>query len=128
MTNNPHAATNDSRPTTNGHSLNSNGPANGVAPPPPSRILVVEIRASGNWKDACRQSVRLAERYVGNAGLRLQLAGQGLVMDFPDRRIECASIWSKGWSGCRGSAASSNCRAGCLPAPFSRRTLAKRGG
>jgi hypothetical protein len=34
--------------------------------------------------------VRLAERYVGNAGLRLQLAGQGLVMDFPDRRIECA--------------------------------------
>ena len=90
MTNNPQAATNDSRPTTNGHSLNSNGPTNGVAPPPPSRILVVEIRASGNWKDACRQSVRLAERYVGNAGLRLQLAGQGLVMDFPDRRIECA--------------------------------------
>ena len=90
MTNNPHAATNDSRPTTNGLSLNSNGPTNGVAPPPPSRILVVEIRASGNWKDACRQSVRLAERYVGNAGLRLQLAGQGLVMDFPDRRIECA--------------------------------------
>ena len=90
MTSNPQAATNDSRPATNGHSLNSNRPANGVAPPPPSRILVVEIRASGNWKDACRQSVRLAERYVGNAGLRLQLAGQGLVMDFPDRRIECA--------------------------------------
>ena len=90
MTSNPQAATNDSRPATNGHSLNSNGPTNGVAPPPPSRILVVEIRASGNWKDACRQSVRLAERYVGNAGLRLQLAGQGLVMDFPDRRIECA--------------------------------------
>ena len=90
MTRNPQAATNDLRPATNGHSLNSNRPANGVAPPPPSRILVVEIRASGNWKDACRQSVRLAERYVGNAGLRLQLAGQGLVMDFPDRRIECA--------------------------------------
>ena len=90
MTSNPQAATNDSRPATNGHSLNSNRSANGVAPPPPSRILVVEIRASGNWKDACRQSVRLAERYVGNAGLRLQLAGQGLVMDFPDRRIECA--------------------------------------
>ena len=81
--------TNDPRPTTN------DLPANGAHPPaavlpPPNRVLVVEIKASGNWKDACRQAVRLAERYVGNAGLRLQLAGQGLVMDFPDRRIECA--------------------------------------
>ena len=59
--------------------------------PSPSRLLVVEIRASGNWKDTCRQSVRLAERYEGNAGLRLQLAGQDLVMDFPNRRIECAN-------------------------------------
>jgi len=58
--------------------------------PPPSRLLVVEIRASGNWKETCRQSVKLAERYAGNAGLRLQLAGQDLVMDFPDRRIDCA--------------------------------------
>jgi DNA polymerase-3 subunit alpha len=90
MTYDPQPATHDSRPATNGHSPNGNGPVNGVTLPPPSRVLVVEIRASGNWKDACRQSVRLAERYVGNAGLRLQLAGQGLVMDFPDRRIECA--------------------------------------
>jgi len=64
-------------------------PVNGVLPMP-SRILVVEIRASGNWKETCRQSVKLAERYQGNAGLRLQLAGQDLVMDFPDRRIDCA--------------------------------------
>ena len=81
--------TNNQRPTT------TNQPTNGAHPPaavlpPPNRTLVVEIKASGNWKEACRQSVRLAERYVGNAGLRLQLAGQGLVMDFPDRRIECA--------------------------------------
>ena len=52
-------------------------------------MLVVEIRASGNWKEACRQSFRLAERYVGNATLRLQLAGQDLVMDFPNHRIGC---------------------------------------
>ena len=83
-----------------------NGAANGaravappvaVAPPPaedglpaPSRVLVVEVKASGNWKETCRQSLRLAERYEGNAGLRLQLAGQDLAMDFPNRRIECA--------------------------------------
>jgi len=65
-------------------------PVNGAALPPPSRLLVVEIRASGNWKETCRQSVKLAERYQGNAGLRLQLAGQDLVMDFPERRIDCA--------------------------------------
>ncbi len=65
-------------------------PVNGAALPLPSRLLVVEIRASGNWKETCRQSVKLAERYQGNAGLRLQLAGQDLVMDFPDRRIDCA--------------------------------------
>ena len=64
-------------------------PVNGALPLP-SRLLVVEIRASGNWKETCRQSVKLAERYQGNAGLRLQLAGQDLVMDFPDRRIDCA--------------------------------------
>lgn len=59
-------------------------PANGSY-----KMLVVEIRASGNWKEACRQSFRLAERYEGNATLRLQLAGQDLVMDFPNNRVGC---------------------------------------
>lgn len=53
------------------------------------KMLVVEIRASGNWKEACRQSFQLAERYEGNATLRLQLAGQDLVMDFPNNRVGC---------------------------------------
>ena len=85
-------------PVANGSA--ANGPravAPPVAPPPvddglpaPSRVLVVEVKASGNWKETCRQSLRLAERYEGNAGLRLQLAGQDLAMDFPNRRIECA--------------------------------------
>jgi hypothetical protein len=54
-----------------------------------SRVLIVEIRASGNWKEACRQTLKLAGRYEGNAMLRLQLAGQDLVMDFPNHRVGC---------------------------------------
>ncbi|RIK17809.1 MAG: hypothetical protein DCC51_12000 [Anaerolineae bacterium] len=57
-------------------------PANGTY-----RLLVVEIRASGNWKEACRQALRLAERYEGAATLRMQLAGQDMVMDFPNHRV-----------------------------------------
>ncbi|MBP9656460.1 MAG: DNA polymerase III subunit alpha [Candidatus Promineofilum sp.] len=53
------------------------------------KMLIVEIRASGNWKEACRQSIKLAGRYEGNAMLRLQLAGQDLVMDFPNHRTAC---------------------------------------
>ncbi len=68
----------------------SRPPAAG-SPSMPSRILVVEIRASGNWKDACRQTVNLTRRYEGNLGLRLQLAGQDLVMDFPDQRTDSAT-------------------------------------
>jgi hypothetical protein len=52
-------------------------------------MLIVEIRASGNWKDACRQTLGLVKRYEGNAMLRLQLAGQDLVMDFPNHRVGC---------------------------------------
>jgi hypothetical protein len=68
----------DASPAANGQPLPTNGA---------SKLLVVEIRASGNWKDACRQSLKLASRYEGNAILRLQLAGQDLVMDFPNNRV-----------------------------------------
>ena len=64
-----------------------------VEPPAPVngalKLLVVEIRPSGNWKEACRQSFALARRYDGNAILRLQLAGQNLVMEFPHHLIGC---------------------------------------
>ena len=53
------------------------------------KLLVVEIRASGNWKETCRQSLKLAGRFEGNATLRLQLTGQDLVMDFPNHRTGC---------------------------------------
>jgi DNA polymerase-3 subunit alpha len=71
----------DAPPATNGQPL----PGNGA-----SKLLVVEIRASGNWKDACRQTLKLASRYEGNAILRLQLAGQDLAMDFPNNRVGSA--------------------------------------
>ena len=68
-------------------------PAYDDEPPPlvngTYKLLVVEIRASGNWKDTCRQTLRLAERYQGNAMLRLQLAGQDLMMDFPNHLVGC---------------------------------------
>lgn len=59
-------------------------PTNGLM-----KLLVVEIRASGNWKEACRQSISLARRYEGNAILRLELAGQNLIMDFPNHQTAC---------------------------------------
>ncbi len=55
-----------------------------------SKLLIVEIRASGDWKDACRRTIKLAGQYEGNAMLRLQLAGQDLVMDFPNHRVGSA--------------------------------------
>ncbi|MFO7662198.1 MAG: DNA polymerase III subunit alpha [Chloroflexota bacterium] len=55
-----------------------------------ARMLIVEVRPSGNWKDACRQTLKLTGRYEGNVAVRLQLAGQGMVMDFPNHRTECS--------------------------------------
>ena len=88
------AAATNQPPMTNNHRPLASEPAPPYEDEPPPtngsyKMLVVEIRASGNWKDACRQSFRLAERYEGNAMLRLQLAGQDLVMDFPNQRVGC---------------------------------------
>jgi hypothetical protein len=55
------------------------------------RTLVVEIKPVGNWKEACRQSLKLAGRYEGDTYLRLQLAGQGMTMDFPNHRTACSA-------------------------------------
>jgi DNA polymerase-3 subunit alpha len=55
------------------------------------RTLVVEIKPVGNWKEACRQSLKLASRYEGDTYLRLQLAGQGMTMDFPNHRTACSA-------------------------------------
>jgi DNA polymerase-3 subunit alpha len=59
----------------------------------PNKLLVVEVKASGNWQETCRQAIKLASRFEGNAGLSVRLAGQGMVMDFPNQRTEsCAEL------------------------------------
>lgn len=55
------------------------------------KTLVVEIKPVGNWKEACRQSLKLASRYEGDTYVRLQLAGQGMTMDFPNHRTNCSA-------------------------------------
>lgn len=57
---------------------------------PGTKLLVVEVRPSGNWKDACRQTLKLAGRYEGDAAIRLKLAGQTMAMDFPNHRTDCS--------------------------------------
>jgi DNA polymerase-3 subunit alpha len=104
-------------PVANGHAVAKGQPAAAVAggaayveppaPAPPSpaptvalmsdgmpnKLLVVEVKASGNWQETCRQAIKLASRFEGNAGLSVRLAGQGMVMDFPNQRTEsCAEL------------------------------------
>lgn len=68
-----------------------------VATPPPAfgekvkevrngryKTVIVEVRAVGNWQDACRQSRKTANEYEGEDRLLLKLLGQNLSMDFPD--------------------------------------------
>ncbi|MCB8952554.1 MAG: PHP domain-containing protein [Ardenticatenales bacterium] len=64
------------------------------AAPAPSRTLVVQIDPRRNWREACRQSVKIAGKYQGHDRLRLQIVGQrGLVMDFPNHRTQaCAEL------------------------------------
>ncbi|MEZ4515753.1 MAG: hypothetical protein R3C44_02565 [Chloroflexota bacterium] len=46
-----------------------------------------------NTKDACRQTIRLAGRFEGDSQLSLRLAGQGMVMDFPNQHTDaCAEL------------------------------------
>ncbi len=54
----------------------------------PRKVIVVEVKPAGNWKQTCRESLKLAARFEGKAGLSLHLAGQQWVMDFPNARTE----------------------------------------
>lgn len=49
-----------------------------------ARTVVVEIKAVGNWREACRQTLQTAKSHSGDDLLRLNIAGQDLIMDFPD--------------------------------------------
>lgn len=91
----------------NGH-RNGNGYTNGhaVATPPPvistssytpkGKIIVVVLNPVGNWKEACRQSLRFASEFRGQDTLSLRLEGQSLVMDFPNHQTDfCEELTSK---------------------------------
>jgi hypothetical protein len=51
--------------------------------------LVVEIKPTGNWQHVCRRSVKTAEQFQGQDGLRLRLVGQQRLIDFPDQQTRC---------------------------------------
>ncbi|PID85460.1 MAG: hypothetical protein CSB13_07775 [Chloroflexi bacterium] len=48
------------------------------------KMMVVEIKPVGNWKEACRQVIQLANKYQGEDKLRLQMVSHGWTMDFPN--------------------------------------------
>ncbi len=49
-----------------------------------ARTVVVEIKAAGNWRDACRHSLQTAKEHPGDDRLRILIAGQNLQMEFPE--------------------------------------------
>jgi hypothetical protein len=52
------------------------------------KTIIVEVKPVGNWQHACRQSVKLAHQFDGGDDLSLRLAGQNMVMDFPDTHTQ----------------------------------------
>ncbi len=49
------------------------------------RTVVVEIKADQGWRDACRSLVQAAGSFEGTDHLQIRIAGQKLVMDFPNQ-------------------------------------------
>ena len=52
------------------------------------KTIVIEVKPTGNWQNACRQSLKLAHQFEGEESLSLRLAGQNLTMDFPNHRTQ----------------------------------------
>ena len=67
----------------NGATVKVNGNGNGRNG---HKTIVIEVKPTGNWQHACRQSIKLAHQFEGEDGLSLQLAGQNLTMDFPEKQ------------------------------------------
>jgi hypothetical protein len=60
---------------------------------PLGRTIVVDVRATGDWKKTCRKLVKLSEEYTGQDSLRIRIAEQALVMDFPNQKTHlCADL------------------------------------
>jgi hypothetical protein len=65
----------------NGKMSNGNGNGNGRNG---YKTVIIEIKPVGNWQNACRQSVKLAHQFDGPDAFSVRLAGQNMVMDFPE--------------------------------------------
>jgi len=52
------------------------------------KMMVVEIKPVGNWKEACRQVIQEASKYQGEDKLRLQMVSHGWAMDFPNNHTK----------------------------------------
>jgi DNA polymerase-3 subunit alpha len=49
-----------------------------------ARTVVVEIKAVGNWREACRLTLRTAKVHAGEDDLQMRISGQDLAVDFPN--------------------------------------------
>lgn len=49
-----------------------------------ARTIVVEIKASGNWQETCRRTVKTAKSFPGQDKLDLRFPGQPFQMKFPE--------------------------------------------
>jgi hypothetical protein len=49
-----------------------------------ARTVIVEIKAVGNWREACRLTLRTAKSHSGEDDLRMRISGQELAVDFPE--------------------------------------------
>lgn len=60
-----------------------NGRSNGK-----HKLIIVEVKPVGNWHQAFRQTIKLAQAHQGDDQIRLRLAGQPLAIDFPDHTTQ----------------------------------------
>lgn len=52
------------------------------------KMVVVEIKPVAEWRDICRQVVKVADAFSGADSLRLCMVGQDWLMDFPNQKTD----------------------------------------
>jgi DNA polymerase-3 subunit alpha len=53
-----------------------------------SKTVVVKIKPVADWRDICRQVVKVANDFAGQDSLRLCMTGQDWLMDFPNQKTD----------------------------------------
>lgn len=54
----------------------------------PAYMVVIEVKAAGNWQKACRDALQLVNEYEGQDGLSIRVTGHPMRMDFPNRHTK----------------------------------------